>query len=116
MRKENRTYYFSVEGDTEQWYLEWLQKTINATPSATCTVKFENLEQYKSEANFKRILSRLTLDHVQQAIRRSKAIMQRNRELGYRLQQYKGHQYYKENPSLLLWEQIERILQVCGIV
>ena len=29
MRKENRTYFFSVEGDTEKWYLDWLQTTIN---------------------------------------------------------------------------------------
>lgn len=27
MRKEKRTYYFSVEGKTEQWYLTWLDLT-----------------------------------------------------------------------------------------
>ncbi len=32
MQKENRTYYFSVEGETEQLYLEWLQHTINSNP------------------------------------------------------------------------------------
>lgn len=31
MRKENRTYYFSVEGETEKWYLDWLQSTIKLT-------------------------------------------------------------------------------------
>lgn len=204
MRKENRIYYFSVEGETEQWYLEWLQRMINAEPGAKYTVKldskiqknplsrikrmtilgkteithifdyesqedkhvkqfktvlermkdaqntgknikyhlgysnftfelwiilhktdcngslinrhqylkplnkaygenFENLEQYKHESNFKRILSKLTLDNVRQAIYRSKVIMQKNMEMGYRLQEYKGYQYYKENPSLSLW-------------
>lgn len=34
MRKENRTYYFSVEGETEKWYLDWLQSAINAEPVA----------------------------------------------------------------------------------
>ncbi len=217
MRKENRTYYFSVEGETEQWYLEWLQRMINAEPNAKYTVKFdskiqkdplsrvkrmtivgkteithifdyeseeeihakqfktvlermknaqntgknikyhlgysnftfelwiilhrmdcngslmhrrqylvplnraygenfENLEQYKHENNFKRILSKLSLDHVRQAIRRSKAIMQKNAEMGYRMQEYKGYRYYKENPSLSLWEQIERILADCKIL
>lgn len=29
MRPERFHYYFTVEGDTEQWYLEWLQKAIN---------------------------------------------------------------------------------------
>ena len=41
MRKKNNTYYFSVEGETEKWYLEWLQRTINATPNALYTVKFD---------------------------------------------------------------------------
>lgn len=217
MRKENRTYYFSVEGDTEQWYLEWLQRMINTEPDARYTVKldskiqkdplsrikrmtvvgkteithifdyesgeeshikqfkttlermkdaqnigknikyslgysnftfdlwiilhradcngslmhrrqylmplnraygenFESLEQYKHENNFKRILSKLTLDNVRQAIRRSKVIMQKNEEMGYRRQEYKGYQYYKENPSLSLWEQIERILLDCKVL
>lgn len=31
-------YYFSVEGDTEAWYLEWLQKKINENDF--CKVKF----------------------------------------------------------------------------
>ncbi len=191
MRRENRTYYFSVEGDTEQWYLEWLQRTINAEPTARYTVKldckiqkdpvsrvkrmtvvgkteithnsgknikyhlgysnftfelwmilhmnecngvlthrqqylnslnraygenFENLEQYKEEKNFKRILGKLTLEHVKQAVHRSETIMRRNEDLGNRLQQYKGYCYYKENPSLTVWEQIKRILQDCGIL
>ena len=29
-RKQPLTYYFSVEGETEQWYLEWLETQINA--------------------------------------------------------------------------------------
>lgn len=39
MRKENRKYFFSVEGETERWYLEWLRQTINAEPSARYIVK-----------------------------------------------------------------------------
>lgn len=216
MRKENRAYYFSVEGETEQWYLEWLQKTINADAAAKYTVKldskiqkdplarakrltivgkteithifdyesaepvhtqqfktalermkqaqdsgknikyrlgysnftfelwiilhkatcngslahrrqyldplnraygehFENLDQYKHEANFKRILSRLAIDDVQQAIYRSRDIMRHNEESGYTLQHYKGYKYYKENPSLSIWEAVEKILLDCGI-
>lgn len=29
-RKETKKYYFSVEGETEQLYLEWLRDIINA--------------------------------------------------------------------------------------
>lgn len=217
MRKENRVYYFSVEGETEKWYLEWLQKTINATPSAQYNVKFdvkiqkdplarakglnilgrteithifdreseeevhvkqfqetldrmkaaqstgrqityrlgysnfafelwivlhkadcngalanryqylaplnraygenfENLEQYKHEDNFKRVLNKLTIDNVCEAIRRANKIMQNNKDFGYVQQQYKGYKYYKENPALSLGEQIEKIMKECGLI
>ncbi|WP_367568192.1 RloB family protein [Lacrimispora sp.] len=217
MRKENRTYYFSVEGETEKWYLDWLQDLINANPAAKYTVKldskiqkdplarakgltilgkteiihifdreseedvhvtqfkttldrmkmaqsigksityrlgysnftfelwmilhksdcngslthrsqylvplnkaynekFENLDQYKHEDNFKRILKQLTLEHVHAAIQRSKAIMRRNQESGYILQEYKRYKFYKENPALSIWESIEKILRECELL
>lgn len=28
-RKVTKTYYFSVEGETEKIYLKWLEKTLN---------------------------------------------------------------------------------------
>lgn len=40
--KTNKNYYFSVEGDTEGWYLEYLQKLINNCSEATCTVKLKH--------------------------------------------------------------------------
>ena len=40
-RKPTRKYYFSVEGETEQWYLKWLQDVINATEEATCKVSID---------------------------------------------------------------------------
>ena len=33
-RKETRKYVFSVEGDTEKWYLDWLGEQINADTNA----------------------------------------------------------------------------------
>lgn len=189
--KENRKHYFTVEGETERWYLQWLQYKINTEPASYYTVsldcpiqkdpvkhvkpltvtgktvithvfdyesnddvhaeqfkrtldrmkqaqllgkqikycngysnftfelwmvlhkmdcngslshrrqyityinnayneKFEDLDQYKHEANFKRVLGKLSLDNVKDAIERSKKIMQRNQECGYTLQQYKN--------------------------
>ncbi|MDD4532205.1 MAG: RloB family protein [Bacilli bacterium] len=217
MRKENRTYYFSVEGETEKWYLDWLQDLINANPAAKHTVKldskiqkdplarakgltilgkteiihifdreseedvhvrefkttldrmktaqnigksityrlgysnftfelwmilhksdcngslghrsqylvplnkaydekFENLDQYKHEDNFKRILKQLTLEHVRAAVQRSNAIMKRNQESGYILHEYKRYKYYKENPALSIWEPLEKILRECELL
>jgi len=216
MRKKNNTYYFSVEGETEKWYLEWLQRTINATSAALYTVKFdcsiqkdplkrakglvvlgktevnhvvdreseetvhvqqfetmltrmkeaenlgksikymlgysnfsfelwvilhktdcssqlahrrqylnfinqafseqfETLDHYKHETNFKRLLSKMTLNDVKEAIRRSEAIMNANQERGYILYQYKGYKYYTENPSLSIWEIVRKILVESGL-
>ena len=40
-RKETLTYYFSVEGSTEKWYLEWLEIQINSKDEAKFKVKFK---------------------------------------------------------------------------
>ena len=40
-RKHTLTYYFSVEGSTEKWYLEWLETQINAIDEAKYKVKFK---------------------------------------------------------------------------
>lgn len=32
-RKENKKYWFTVEGETEKWYLDWLQDKINEEES-----------------------------------------------------------------------------------
>jgi uncharacterized SAM-dependent methyltransferase len=77
---------------------------------------FEDLDQYKHEANFKRVLNKIALSDVKNAITRSKGIMRRNEENGYTLHQYKGYKYYKENPSLAIWEAIENILNDCELL
>ncbi len=216
-RKPNKKYYFSVEGETEQWYLKWLQEIINQTEEAVykisidCPVKknpvkhvksltvtkkieiyhffdyesdeeihvqrfkealdnmkkaqnigkqisyksgysnftfdlwiilhmascnssyahrkqyineinrayderFQDMDEYKKEKNFKRCLGKLQLSNVIDAINRAKRIMQKNRENGYVLHQYKGYRYYKENPSLAVWEAIEKILKDCELI
>lgn len=217
MRKQTMKYYFSVEGETEQWYLNWLQETINNIPERKHNVKFdskiqkvplsrvkglivleeteithifdkesessihkeefnrtlekmkeaekigkkikyqlgysnftfelwivlhkinfnthldnrsqyllyinrayneqfEDLGHYKNENNFKRILRGLAIDNVKDAITRAKDIMKKNEENGYVLQNYKGYKFYKENPSLSIWEIIEKILYECGLL
>ncbi len=216
-RKPTNKYYFSVEGETEQWYLKWLQDLINNTEESVCKVsidcpvkknplkhaksltvtkkvviyhffdyesdepihvqgfqdamnnmkkaeqlgkqikyksgysnftfdlwiilhmadcntsyahrkqyitpinkafgeKFENMDEYKQEDNFKRCLNKMNLSNVLDAIGRAKKIMQRNQENGYLLLQHKGYRYYKENPSLSAWEAIERILSDCKLL
>ena len=214
-RKLTRKYYFSVDGETEQWYFQWLEDQINNAAAATRRVsldckkkdplknaksltvtqptlvthvfdyeshdtvhtthftdtlnrmkqavnlgkriiyrsgysnfsfelwivlhkadcfshfahrsqylkpinqayceQFENLDEYKHEDNFKRILRKLSLQDVKNAISRAKIITDRNREYGYSLVNYKGFSYYRENPSLSIWESVSIILSDCGL-
>lgn len=78
--------------------------------------KFENMDEYKHEANFKRCLAQLSLDNVRCAIERADNIMKKNRENGYCLYEYKGYKYYKENPSLAINEIIEKIFKDCKLI
>lgn len=39
MRKENRTYYFSVEGECEQRYFHWLEREINRNDESKYSAK-----------------------------------------------------------------------------
>lgn len=58
----------------------------------------------------------MNLSNVIVAVNRVRKIMQRNQENRYTLYQYKGYQYYKENPSLNAWEAIEKILKDCELI
>lgn len=215
--KESKKYYFSVEGETEQWYLHWLQSQINEAINSRYKVtidcpiekdplkraksmvvigktkivhmfdcesndevhttqfkttldrmkkvqtlgkqikytigysnftfelwmilhktdcrcsltnrtqylafinrayseKFESLAQYKHRDSFERVLGKLDLINVKQAIERAKLITQDNKDKGYTMHEYKGYHYYTENPSLSIWESIEDILKECKLI
>ncbi|MCI6018442.1 MAG: RloB family protein [Clostridiales bacterium] len=78
--------------------------------------KFENLDQYKHGDNFKRCLSKLKLEDVKNAIRRSDAIMERNRQDQKKLIKYKGYAYYRENPALSIHEAVREMFIECGLI
>lgn len=77
--------------------------------------KFENLDQYKHENNFKRCLSKLGLDDVRAAIQRAKEIMKMNKDNGKSLIRHGGYEYYEDNPALTMHEAVEKILVECGL-
>ncbi len=62
MRKESIKYLFSVEGETEKWYLQWLQRTINSAPGALYTVKLDCPVQ---KDPLKRAKALITLERVE---------------------------------------------------
>jgi len=77
---------------------------------------FSSIDEWKEEKNFKRILNQIHLDDVRQAIKRGKMIMQFNTKNNYRMVNYKGYKYYLENPSLTIWESIEKIMKDCDLI
>ena len=77
---------------------------------------FESLKQYKEEVNFKRCLSKLTLDDVVGAINRSKRIMDCKVGDGEVPEQFKTFTFYKENPELTIWKSVEGILKDCKLI
>lgn len=66
MRKENLTYYFSVEGQTEKMYLDWLQSCINKSSEAKYTVKLDTKVEKDPVSRVKRmsVLGRTEITHV----------------------------------------------------
>jgi len=214
--KLSKPFYFSVEGETEDWYLQWLSKSINALPQAKfkssfdCKIEkdplsrakgisvlgkteifhifdreseervhvqqfettlrrmkeaqgigktikytlgysnfafdlwmvlhkadcnrslsyrhqyldpinrayqehFSDMDEYKKEDNFKRLLTKLTLDDVRKAINRADRIMEMNRENGWPEQSFCGYSYYTVNPSLSIGEVVKSIFKQCKI-
>jgi hypothetical protein len=76
---------------------------------------FNNLDEYKHEKNFKRCLRKLTLENVISAVERAEMIMKTNVENGWKMQNYKGYEYCRENPSLTIFQSVKKILRECGI-
>lgn len=216
-RKMNARYYFTVEGETEKWYLEWLRDAINADPRSkvkvVCSPKvqknpvkwakaktnldksakvfhvfdfedeepihvkafkdtlanmkkagslgrgfryvsaysnltfelwmvlhkgdcpalahrrqylkpindlygehFESLDEYKHEANFKRVLGKLTVDDAVTAVGRAETLAKRAEEHGLRKALHCGYSYYLDNPATDLWIPVKQMLEEGGII
>ena len=69
-----------------------------------------------SEDVFRSCLQKLSLNDVIKAVERSEKIMGNNVAAGYVMQKYKGFSYYKENPSLAVWEVIKKVLKDCKLI
>ena len=77
--------------------------------------QFQNMEQYKSNVNFHECLMQIQLSEVRNAIARAKTIAARHEKSGHRPLAYRGFSYYRENPSLAVWEAVESILLDCEL-
>jgi len=77
---------------------------------------FQFLSDYKSERNFKRVLSKIELSDVIDAIYNAKEIRNSHKIVGHTLVEKFGVKYYRDNPDLTIHECIEKILHSCGLI
>ena len=62
-RKENISYTFTVEGDTEKWYLDWLEKQINACSDAAYKVSIASKKE-PNPMSYAKTVNRMTKPKV----------------------------------------------------
>lgn len=79
--------------------------------------KFQFIDDYKEEKNFKRILKKITLEDVISAVNNANEIRKMNEEnfkCNYR--KYGQFEYYIENPDITINECVEQILKECEAI
>lgn len=79
--------------------------------------KFQFIDDYKEEKNFKRILKKISLEDVISAINNANEIRKMNEEIfkcNYR--KYGQFDYYTENPDMTINECVEQILRECEVI
>lgn len=77
--------------------------------------KFKSIKDYKKEVNFKRILEKINMDDVKQAIANAKESKKQRKNNGDKKSEYMGFNYYRDNPDLTIDECVEKILNEAGI-
>lgn len=110
--KSTKKYYFTVDCNASYAH----RKNYITPLNRAYDEQFEDMKEYKQEDNFKRCLGKLEVANVIEALNRANKIMARNEENGYKLLQYKGYKYYKENPSMAIHEIIGKILNDCELI
>lgn len=100
-----RTGCFSVEDRSK--YVE----KINALYGTN----FVRLKGNKDEKTFGNLLKQISLENVKTAVRNARKIRPYQKSTGNKMVEYKGYQYFTENPDLTVNECVEIILTHCKI-
>lgn len=109
----------------ELWILLHVADMKAAVSSRTAYLKlinhyfqrnYSSLDEFKSEREFSRILQEfVTLESVKKAIERAKVLVNDNKAIGKRFENYKGFQFYRDNPDLTVHEIVKLIFDICGV-
>lgn len=79
--------------------------------------KFQFIDDYKEERNFKRILTKINLDNVITAVKNGNEIRKMNEENAEGKGRICGKfKYYIDNPDMTINECVELILKECGAI
>ena len=64
--KFSKQFYFSVEGETEKWYLQWLCRSINASTTAKFKSSFDAKKEKDplSRAKGMSVLGKTEIAHI----------------------------------------------------
>ena len=64
--KTTKKYYFSVEGETEKWYLDWLQEKINNEAESKYKVSIDSKIQKNplKRAKSLNVISKVEITHL----------------------------------------------------
>ena len=89
-------------------YVKYINKAFNK--------RYEYLDEYKAEDEFLKILDKIDLTDVLDAISRSKKIREQHQKDGHAIINYKKFEYYKENPDLTVDLCVEEIFIKCGVL
>lgn len=76
---------------------------------------FDDLDEFKKEKNIKRVLSKISINDVKNAISRAKYMDQKHISDGIKPKSYMSFQYYDENPSTNVHIVIEEIITKMGV-
>lgn len=98
---------FNQQGINPDFYLEHINKAYGTN--------FESLTKYKHEREFRKILENLSIKDVIYAIKNAE-IMEKNNQENFILENHRGFEYYKENPSLSIHHIIKKVFTECGIM
>lgn len=89
-------------------YLQWINEAFHKD--------FKDLDEYKKANNFQAILDEyVNLESVFGAINRAEKIVEENSLSGKRKENYKGIEFYHDNPDINVHDVIKLIFEVCGV-
>lgn len=76
---------------------------------------FRDISEYKSKAVFEKVLKQITLDNVEEAIRRAEDIERANEGDAKSMRSHNGTTFYVSNPYTTVHQVVKKIFETCEL-